>query len=187
MCYFMNLHKNHKLLKINDEEELKKEKISIEDSSKNLDDNKNKLEELKNKIENEMIKIDKLYNKVDNEVTKSYEIKHEKLIKEEEGLKDKLKNEVTKIKENLELNISKISELLRNCERIIKGIKLFEEEDNNMIKKLNYVSNINKNKKEINIIFLQLMKNLNISFNDNNIKYEEYYFNGLPIPKDNKI
>ena len=82
MCYFMNLHKNHKLLKINDEEELKKEKISIEDSSKNLDDNKNKLEELKNKIENEMIKIDKLYNKVDNEVTKSYEIKHEKLIKE---------------------------------------------------------------------------------------------------------
>ena len=56
-----------------------------------------------------------------------------------------------------------------------------------MIKKLNYVSNINKNKKEINIIFLQLMKNLNISFNDKNIKYEEYYFNGLPIPKDNKI
>ena len=70
MCYFMNLHKNHKLLKINDEEELKKEKISIEDSSKNLDDNKNKLEELKNKIESEMIKIDKLYNEVDNEVTK---------------------------------------------------------------------------------------------------------------------
>ena len=187
MCHFMNLHNGHKLIRINDEESLKRENISIEFSSKDLDDNKNKLEELKNKIENEMIKIDNIYDKVDKEITKSYEIKHEKLIKEEEGLKDKLKNEVTKIKENLELNISKISELLRNCERIIKGIKSFKEEDTNMIKKLNYISNINKNQKEINIIFQQLMKNLNISFNDNNIKYEEYYFNGLPIPKDNKI
>ena len=185
MCYFMNLHKNHKLLKINDEEELKKEKISIEDSSKNLDDNKNKLEELKNKIENEMIKIDKLYNKVDNEVTKSYEIKHEKLIKEEEGLKDKLKNEVTKIKEQLELNISNISDIIRNCERIIKGLQIFQKgEENNILKKLNYISNINKNQKEANLIFQQLMKNLNISFNDNNIKYEEYYFNGISAPKD---
>ena len=71
MCHFMNLHKNHKLLKINDEEELKKEKISIEDSSKNLDDNKNKLEELKNKIENEMIKLDNLYEKIFDETTKN--------------------------------------------------------------------------------------------------------------------
>ena len=187
MCICKNIHSGHKIIDIADEESLKKENISIKDSNKDLDENKNKLEELKNKIENEMIKIDNIYDKVDKEVTKSYEIKHENLIKEEERLKDKLKNEVTKIKENLELNISKLSELLRNCERIIKGIKLFEEEDNNMIKKLNYVSNINKNKKEINIIFLQLMKNLNISFNDKNIKYEEYYFNGLPIPKDNKI
>ena len=28
------------------------------------------------------------------------------------------------------------------------------------------------------------MKNLNISFNDNDIKYEEYYFNGISAPKD---
>ena len=57
MCHFMNLHNNHKLLRINDEEELKKENISIEESSKDLENNKNKLEELKSKIENEMIKI----------------------------------------------------------------------------------------------------------------------------------
>ena len=47
MCYFMNMHKNHKLLRINDEEELRKENISIEGSSKDLEVNKNKLEELK--------------------------------------------------------------------------------------------------------------------------------------------
>ena len=52
MCHFMNLHNNHRLIKIdNNDEELKKENISIEESSKNLEDNKNKLEELKNKIE----------------------------------------------------------------------------------------------------------------------------------------
>ena len=172
------------VMDINDEEKLKKENISIEGSNKDIEDNKNKLEELKNKIENEMVKIDKLYDKVDNEVTKSYEIKHENLIKEENELKDKLKNEVTKIKENLELNISKINDILRNSERIIKGIQTFKEEENKIIKKLNYISKINKNQKEINIIFQQLMKNLNISFNDNNIKYEEYYFNGIPTPKD---
>ena len=96
----MNMHKNHKLLRINDEEELRKENISIEGSSKDLEVNKNKLEELKNKIEGEMVKIDKLYDKVDNEVTKSYEIKHENLIKEETELKDKLKKEEEDLKEN---------------------------------------------------------------------------------------
>ena len=35
-----------------------------------------------------MIEIDKRYEKVDNEVTKSYEIKLEKLKKEEEDLKE---------------------------------------------------------------------------------------------------
>ena len=187
MCICKNIHSGHKIIDINDEESLKKENISIEDSSRDLNENKNKLEELKNKIENEMIKIDDSYDKIDKEVTKSYKLKREKLISEEELLKDKLKNEVTKIKENLELNISKISELIRNCERIIKGIKAFKEEENNMIKKLNYVSNINNNQKEMNLMFQHLMKNINILFDDNNIIYEEYYFNGLPIPKDNKI
>ena len=65
MCYFMNLHNNHKLLRIDNEEELKKEYITIEDSSKDFNEKKNRIEELKNKIENEMIEIDKLYDKID--------------------------------------------------------------------------------------------------------------------------
>ena len=39
----------------------------------------------------------------------------------------------------------------------------------------------------MNKIFQHLMKNLTISFNDNIIKYEEYYFNGIPTPKDIKF
>ena len=56
----------------------------------------------------------------------------------------------------------------------MKGIKSFKNEEEQMIKKLNYISKINKNQKEINLIFQQLLKNLNISFNENSIKYEEY-------------
>ena len=69
----------------------------------------------------------------------------------------------------------------------MKGIKIFKEEDNQMIKKLNYISNLNKNQKEINLLFQKFMKGLNISYNQDVINYEEYYFSGLPIPKDIKI
>ena len=134
-----------------------------------------------------MIEIDKLYDKTDKEITKLYEVKHENLIKEENELKDKLKNEVTKIKENLDIDLSKINEIIRKAERIIKGLKiLLEDKDVKMIKKLNYISNINKNLKQMRFMNQKLMKNLKIIFNENknNIIFDEYYFNGLQMPKD---
>jgi len=187
MCYFLNAHNNHKIIRIEDEEALKKENMSIEDSTKDFDINKNRIEELKKKIENEILELDELYDKVNKEASESYKIKHEKLIKEENEIKDKLKNEVTKIKENLEINLIKINEIIRKSERIMKGIKiLLEDKDIKMIKQLNYISNINKNQKEMKLLYQQPMKNIKILFNEkeSNIKYEEYYFNGLSIPKD---
>ena len=58
-----------------------------------------------------------------------------------------------------------------------------------MIKKLNYISNINKNQKQMKILIQQPIKNLKILYNENErqIKYEEYYFNGIPIPKNIQI
>ena len=55
-----------------------------------------------------------------------------------------------------------------------------------MIKTLSYLSKINKNKKEIGKIFQQLMKNMKITFieKESQIKYKEYYFNGIPIPNN---
>ena len=60
---------NHiiKLLDVHEEEALKKEKISIQDSIKDINKYKNKVEELKNKIENEIVQIDKLSEKADKE------------------------------------------------------------------------------------------------------------------------
>jgi len=53
-------------------------------------------------------------------------------------------------------------------------------------KTLTYVSKINKNKKEINKLNSQLIKNTKISFEEDktNIKFDEYYFNGVPLPNN---
>ena len=38
-------------------------------------------------------------------------------------------------------------------------------------------------------IYTRLMRNINIKYdnNSNNIAYDEYYFNGRPIPKTSKL
>ena len=165
---------------------MKKENISIENLNKEFDSNNQKLNNLKKTIENEMLEIDNRYQKIDKETTKSYEIKREKLKKEEEALKEKLKTEVTKIREQLEINLSEINTLLKIGEKLEKGIKSLKKEEKVTIKTLSYISKINKNQKELKTIFQQLMKNIKITFveNENIIKYEDYYFNGIPLPKD---
>ena len=182
----MKLHKDHKLLLIDDEESLKKENITIEDSMKEFDNNIQKLNKLKELVENEMTKIDKAYETADKETTKSYEIKREKLNKEENDLKEKLKTEVTKIKEKLEISLSEINNLAKICEKIIKGVKELENEEKNLNKTLSYVSKINKSEKKMRNLFQELMKNMKISYveEESKIKYEEYYFNGIPIPQN---
>jgi len=127
---------------------LKKENITIENSNKEFEANIQKLNNLKKLIENEMTEIDKTYDKVDKETTKSYEIKREKLKQEENDLKEKLKTEVTKIKEQFDINLTIIKNLLKNCEKIEKGIKSLEKEEKIMIKILSYVSKKIKIKKK---------------------------------------
>ena len=173
-------------MKIEDEDSLKKENISINDSTKEFDDNIQKLNNLKKSIEFEMTEIDKAYIKVDDETTKSFESKRKKLKKEEDDLKEKLKTEVTKIKEKLEINLTYVNNLSKISQKIIKGIQSLENEEKNMIKTLSYISKINKSQKEMKKLFQELMKNLKISFieEESIIKYEEYFFNGVPIPTD---
>ena len=142
------------------------------------------MDELKNRIENEIIKLDGLYEKINEETSKYYELQREQLKKEENELKDKLKNEVTKMKEKLEIKISEINDILRNYERTMKFVDIYKKEENKILKTLNYISNINKSQKEMIEFSQQLIKNLDISFDNHKIEYKEYYFNGLPVPKD---
>ena len=74
------------MLEINDEESLKKEKITIDISKKEFNNIFQKAISLKEKIEKEIQKINQLYEKVNKQVTNSFELKHEKLIKEENSI-----------------------------------------------------------------------------------------------------
>ena len=122
-----------------------------------------------------MTEIDKAFEKVDNELTKSFEMKREKL-----------KTEVTKIKSKFEKHLSDINNIIKTCDRIVKGVKSLEKEEKNMLKTLSYVSKINKNQKEMKNLFQQLMINMKISYieDESTIKYEEYCFNGIPSPNN---
>ena len=53
LCYPLCVHEDHKILEITDEDALKKENITIENTKNEFDVDIKKLEELKNKIENE--------------------------------------------------------------------------------------------------------------------------------------
>ena len=55
-------------------------------------------------------------------------------------------------------------------------------------KKTNYISNINKINVEAKNIIKTPFSNIKITFkNYNTLNYSNYYFNGIPIPKDIKI
>ena len=174
---------------IDDYDSLQKENITIESYTKEFNINNEKTIELKNKIEKELTDIDNLYDKINKEVTETYLAKHEKLIKEENDLKEKLQNEVTKVKEKLENFLSKSNNYIKLSEKIDKGLKVLEKENKeqkNMIKTLSYITKINKTQKDMKLLFQELMRNIKITYQNenNNINFEEYYFNGIPKPKN---
>ena len=185
-CHFENLHNNHKLIKISDDESLEKENISLQSTINELNEISKKTTELKEKIEKEINKINKLYEKTKDELTKSYINKNEEFLREENDSKEKLQNEIKKVKEGLENYLSELNDKIKLNERINKGIKKMENEEKNMIKFLSYVSKINKIHRKMKYLFTKLIKSLKYNCEEENniIKYEEYYFNGIPIPKN---
>ena len=163
---------------------MSKENISIESSIKEFNIYDSKINKIKNKIEEEINNINTLFDKTINILQKYFLKKHEELIKKENELREKLENEVTKIKENFEKNLSICNTNIKKKERIEKGIKNFEKNEKNMLKTLTYISKINKNQKEMKNNVQQLMKSIKFSFEEEkgNIKYDEYYFNGIQTP-----
>ena len=140
-----------------------------------------KINKLKEKTEKEMLKLDQLYDKSIKNLANSFEEKHLDLTKKENEIKDKLQIEVTKVKEKLEQYLSRFNYLINNCEKINKGLKTLEKQKKQMIQVLSYVSTINKNKREMEYLLKEKIRNLKIEFikEENNIKYTQYYFNGL--------
>ena len=58
-CHYKNLHPNHKILEISDVDSIKKENISLENSTEDLTNIVEKIKLLKDKIEKEINNINK--------------------------------------------------------------------------------------------------------------------------------
>ena len=116
-------------------------------------------------------------------MTKDFILKHEQLIKEENNLKEKLQNEVTKIKEKLEKSLSESNNEIKIVEKINKGIKNMEGE-NNILKNIIYISKINTSKTEMRALIRKSLKSLKINYEQgkNDILFEEFDFCAIPEP-----
>ena len=124
-----------------------------------------------------MNKINNNYNKVYNEITQFFKEKEEDII-------DKLQFEVTKIKEKFEYYITDCNTYIKFSEKINKIMKLFNNEnDNNIFKKMIYLSKINDRINKTDKLKTELMKNVtsNVIRDKLSITFAEYYFNGIPI------
>ena len=139
-------------------------------------------------IEYEIEKINKSRDTLLDEITKSFEKQRTKLNEKENALKSELDIKITEIKEKLENYYIKSNEILSSFKRIFKAIQSYEKNNNNNIKTLCYISKINKANIEAKNIIKAPFKNTEIIFrNDNTLKYNDYYINGIPTPKDIKI
>lgn len=172
---------------MDDEESFKKENLTFDIESEEFEKKCEKINNLKEKIEQEIININNSYENVFNDISKSFELKHQKLYEEENNITEKLQNEVTKIKEKLENFLSESNNIIRLCDKINKGMsKLTYKKKSNDIQNISYVSKFNKIKKEIDTLSFESMENIKIDFKKENssVNYEKYYFNGIPIPSN---
>ena len=204
-CVYKNLHEGHKVLELSDEDSLSQENLSIDSEIEAYNDIIQKIIDIKMKIENEINKINKLYDEKFEDIKKYFKKKYEDLskeknddafnekkeilLKDENEMIEKLENEVTKAKEKLENYLSQANNEIRLNEKMKKGINKFKNEKNwgnNINKILLYISDINKNKKVSEKLNQKCMKSLKFGFDEEQSKiiYEEYYFNGISIPKD---
>ena len=190
MCFYLNMHSNHKSLLINDEESLKKENLRIENYSNEFMENYNKIIKLNELIKSEITLLDELFKETETKINNFFSYNPTIINNNKNILIEKLRNEVTKILDKLEDYLISINSLIRLSEKIMKGIKkIGNEEELNLFKKLSYISKISICNKNIKSIINKSMKNINITFIEKEpfIIIKNYYFNGIQIPTDIKF
>jgi thiamine biosynthesis lipoprotein ApbE len=96
---------------------------------------------------------------------------------------------VTKTKERLENFLTQSNNEIKLNERINSGLKQLDKEEKNMLRILSSISKMNKNTKNMSKLSQKLMKGIRFYYNkdESTIKYEEFFFNGMPIPTNIKI
>lgn len=177
MCFFTYEHDiDHCVIDINNKEFLEENNITYKESISEFDKVFDKAKDIKKKIEEEIEKINNLHSKVMDEITKSFEEQRIKLNEKENEIKYQLDIKVTKMKEELEKFLTEANDILISCERTEKATKYFEKKNNdNDIRYLYYISEINKNNEKAKEFFDKQINNMNISLkNDNKLEFKEY-------------
>ena len=177
---------------INLKEKIEKEIIEINNLYETVNNKltkayEEKFESIKKSYDEKYENLTQIYKKECDKIKKEYEDSCDKFTKEENDLKLTLEDKVTKVKEKLENYLINTNNIIKFNEKVNKGIKILSKfQERNIIKNLLNIFKINKNKKEAKSLFQEPMKNLNISFNieNNCIIYDEYYFNGVSLPKN---
>ena len=124
------------------------------------------------------------------EITASFEEKRFELNKLEKKLKLDLDKKVTEVKEELENKLSKSNNIIISLERINKAIKYYANKNfTNKIKFLYYISEINNYNLKALDFYKKPIRNIDISINLelNAINYKDFYFSGIPTPKNINI
>jgi len=188
LCCIIDEHdKNHKLIDINDKDSLKSNNISYKESITEFDEFFKKMKNIKQKIEEEIEDINNSHKKIMEEITSSFNDQRFQINKKEKQLKLELDEKVTDVKNDLEICLRESNDIISSFERIYKTIKIYEKKNIILeeLKSLYYISEINKNNEIAKELFRKPIKNINIILNKGDVlNYKEYYFNGIPIPKN---
>ena len=188
LCYFNNIHnEEHHVIDISDKESLEENDISYNKSLSEFDEIFKQVNDLKENLEEEIEKINKSRDVTMEQIKNIYEEKHLRLNEEESKLKSELDLKVTEIKDDLEKYLTDSNDMLSCFERINKALKNYEKKNNNNdIKTLCFISEIQKVNDEAQDILEKPIKNVDIKYNTLflSLEYKDYYFNGIPTPKD---
>ncbi len=165
--------------------------ISYNHSTFEFDEIFKKIKDIKQNIEYEIEKLNNSHGKIIIDITETYKRRHALLDEEEKEAKLNLDKKVTEIKSELENYLIESNNILLSCEKMNKANEYYKRNDNdncNAIKTLYYISEINKDIENSKKFIIKPIINSEIYFNifNNNISCFDYYFSGIPIPKDIK-
>ena len=158
---------------------MKKENITIETTKDEFNTMFDEVIILKDKIEKEMENINKKFEETLKAINNYFIIKHEELIKEENGLVEKMQSEVKNVKEKVKIFLFELNEQIKLSNRITENINKLDKEENNYLKNIVYVSKMKESIKNMNKIITKPLKNIRFFFQEEkrDVNYEQYYIN----------
>ena len=180
-----------KLIDINDEKSLKENNISYEETISEFDKTFEHIGKLNEKIKEEIFDLNKSRRIILSKISRFFRKKHHLLSVKHKSLKLSLNPKVDEVEKELNNFLIESERIKLSCKRISEAIKNFGEKNENKIKELCYISEINKNNQKAKVFFNEPKRTLDFTLNlsdddfeSSNYESSSYYFSGLPVPED---